>query len=221
MLDLGCGRGELVYYSLKKGAREAVGIDYSQDALVIAREAAKSLPENLRDKAIFLNQDAADLKLQGKFDCCFLTDIIEHLTDEQLVKMFTAIKKHLAPHGKIVMHTAPNLNWIRYEYPIKRFLTMPSTLYKRLSGKKQFSVDEKLPLLKKIALYLDICYRRDYYNYSLDMHINEQTPATLSRLLASCGFDYKVWCEDGSSNLISIICKRFWGPDIWAVARRG
>jgi 2-polyprenyl-3-methyl-5-hydroxy-6-metoxy-1,4-benzoquinol methylase len=220
VLDVGCGRGELVYYSLLKGASRAQGIDYSQDALDIAQVALNELPPDLKNKGSLKCANVTDLKLDAEFDCCFLTDIVEHLTDTQLKKLFSEIKEHLTDKGRIIIHTAPNVNWLRFEYPLKRFFNIPSTLIKRLSGRKPYKPTQEKGIFKKIAAYLDLIYIRDYYNYSLEMHINEQTPASLKRHLDSAGLSSRIWCEDGSSNLISIICKKFWGPDIWAVARR-
>ena len=33
VLDVGCGRGELVYYAIRKDANHALGIDYSEAAI--------------------------------------------------------------------------------------------------------------------------------------------------------------------------------------------
>lgn len=220
VLDIGCGRGELIYYSLLKGASFACGVDYSGDALKIAEITIGQLTDDLRAKANLICSSVSDLKLKSSFDCCFLTDIIEHLTDEQIQILFSKIKAHLSDRGRIIIHTAPNVNWLRFEYPLKRFFKMPSTIIKRLAGKKPYKASEGNGLFKKIIAYLDLIYVRDYYNYSLKMHINEQTPASLKRLLKSSGFDFRIWCEDGSSNLLSLICKRFWGPDIWAIAKK-
>lgn len=219
ILDIGCGRGELVYFSLFKGVASAVGIDYSRDALSIAEAAMEILPQDLKKRAGFLCQNISALKLEGEFDLCFLTDIVEHLTEEQLYKLFSEIKKHLSREGKIIIHTAPNINWIRYEYPLKRFLGIPFTVIKRLSGKKPYAAPPEAGFFKKILSYLDLYYIRDYYSYSPYMHINEQSPDSLKKMLRALDFDFKIWCEDGSSNVISIICRKFWGPDIWAVAR--
>jgi len=218
VLDVGCGRGELVYYSLLRGASRATGIDYSQDALDIAQVALNELPEDKRNKGSLQRANVSDLKLEAEFDCCFLTDIVEHLTDEQLAKLFSEIKSHLSAKGRIIIHTAPNVNWLRFEYPIKRFFKIPNTIIKRLNGKKPYKAPEDRGLIKRIIAYLDLVYIRDYYSYSLDMHINEQTPASLKRHLNKAELSSRIWCEDGSSNIISIICKKFWGPDIWAVA---
>lgn len=219
ILDVGCGRGELVYFSLLRGAGSAVGIDYSRDALSIAESAIEILSQDLKSRASFLCQNISVLKLEGEFDCCFLTDIVEHLTEQQLYKLFSEVKRHLSKEGRIIIHTAPNVNWIRFEYPLKRFLGIPFTLVKRLGGKKSYVVPSGAGFFKKLLSYLDLYYIRDYYSYSPNMHINEQSPGSLKKMLGDLGFDFRVWCEDGSSNIISIICKKFWGPDIWAVAR--
>ncbi|MCK5305569.1 MAG: class I SAM-dependent methyltransferase [Candidatus Omnitrophica bacterium] len=220
VLDVGCGRGELIYFSILRGASRAVGVDYSKDALAIAEKAIGLLPPETRKRALLLCSNVSNLGLDEQFDCCFLTDIVEHLTDEQLSGLFLELKKRLSDKGRLIIHTAPNVNWIRFEYPIKRFLTIPSTVIKRLRGKKPYKAPEGAGFFRKVLNFLDMYYARDYYSYSLDMHINEQSPASLKRHLRCAGFDYKLWCEDGSSNIISIICKRFWGPDIWAVARK-
>jgi len=219
VLDVGCGRGELVYFSLLNGASKAVGVDYSRPALSIAGKTLDILPENLGKGGSFLHQDISSLELNGEFDCCFLTDIVEHLTKDQLYKLFSEIKKHLSSKGRIIIHTAPNINWIRFEYPLKRFLVIPSTVIKRLNGKKPYLAPANTNFLKKILSYLDLYYVRDYYSYSPHMHINEQSPTSLKRLLKMLNFDFKLWCEDGSSNFISMVCKKFWGPDIWALAK--
>ena len=50
VLDIGCGRGELLYYSAMRGAAYALGIDYSEAAVELAQETAKRLPLELRDR---------------------------------------------------------------------------------------------------------------------------------------------------------------------------
>jgi hypothetical protein len=51
------------------------------------------------------------------------------------------------------------------------------------------------------------------------MHVNEQTPASLKKHLKY--FNSKVWCDDGSANIISLMTRKFAGSDIWAIARAG
>ena len=41
----------------------------------------------------------------------------------------------------------------------------------------------------------------------------------LKIFLRSKGFKAKVWCDDGSSNFISLLTKKFAGSDIWAIAK--
>ena len=63
----------------------------------------------------------------------------------------------------------------------------------------------------------DFFYTRGKYNYDENMHVNEQTPRSLRKLLKN--FKARVWCDDGSSNVMSLLTKNFAGADIWAAAR--
>src|SRR5262245_40351507 len=48
ILDIGCGRGEMVYYAAAKGAK-VLGLDYSSSAVALAGEVIKSLPPQRRE----------------------------------------------------------------------------------------------------------------------------------------------------------------------------
>jgi 2-polyprenyl-3-methyl-5-hydroxy-6-metoxy-1,4-benzoquinol methylase len=52
VLDVGCGRGELVLHAALKGAW-AVGIDYSENAVEIAGELRASQPDEIKHKMSF------------------------------------------------------------------------------------------------------------------------------------------------------------------------
>jgi SAM-dependent methyltransferase len=195
ILDLGCGRGELAYYCVLRGCH-ATALDYSSDAVNLARRTRDSLPQKLRPKMEVLHMDFADLNESYKFDVIFMADLVEHLYDVQLKKLFEKTKRILRPgSGRIVIHTAPNRLFINVIFPLKRILNWPQILQK----KKSFF------------------YTRGKYCYDLAMHVNEQTPASLKKHLR--GFNFKVWCDDGSANIISLMTKKFAGADIWALAK--
>ncbi|NQU73809.1 MAG: class I SAM-dependent methyltransferase [Candidatus Omnitrophica bacterium] len=195
VLDLGCGRGHLAYFCATKQC-QITAIDYSSDAIALAVKAKEALPRHLTDNMVVKQMDFKDLDTKEEYDVIFMADLLEHLHDWELKILFEKVKKMLKPQaGRLVIHTAPNKTWINVIFPLKRILDWPSTLRK-----------DK-----------DFCYTRDKYSYDAGMHVNEQTLGGVKRLLK--GFQAKVWCDDGSANIISILTKRFAGADIWAIAR--
>lgn len=195
ILDLGCGRGHLAYFCVLKGC-EVTAVDYSKDAVELALKAKEALPENFKDKMIVRQIDFKELDTSEKYDVVFMADLLEHLYDWELKILFDKVKQILRPKtGRLIIHTAPNKTWINSIFPLKRILDWPSTLRKRK----------------------DFYYTRDKYSYDPEMHVNEQTLSGVKKLLK--GFKARVWCDDGSSNIISILTKNFAGADIWAIAK--
>src|SRR5205807_2624150 len=78
VLDVGSGRGEVVFNAAKSGAT-AVGIDYASAALSLARGMLGQHPE-IRDRVLFLHGDARCMPLvSASFDRAFMLDVVEHL----------------------------------------------------------------------------------------------------------------------------------------------
>ena len=50
-------------------------------------------------------------------DCA---DVVEHLAPKELNEMYARIQRHLAPTGRLVVHTNPNRWYYEREYPRKR-----------------------------------------------------------------------------------------------------
>jgi len=106
ILDIGCGRGELVMNSAAKGAK-AIGIDYAIEALKLAR---KGIEKNRVEKnALVLQADAKKLPFQNNsFTMVFLIDIVEHLHPWEVDELMQEVQRVLKPRGKIVIETSPN-----------------------------------------------------------------------------------------------------------------
>lgn len=195
VLDIGCGKGQLAYYCVKKGC-EATALDYSEDAANLARRTASCLPAGLQEKMQVICADFLTLDESVKYDVIFMADLVEHLYDWQLKKLFEKAGRLLSPAGRIVIHTAPNRLFINFLFPLKRILAWPKVLAKKT----------------------DFFYTRSKYCYDPAMHVNEQTPQSLAKHLKD--FRTRIWCDDGSSNLLSVLTSRVFGADIWAVARQ-
>lgn len=118
VLDIGCGRGEMALYCAKKGAI-AVGIDYSEEAINLAKWARSKHSKKIKEKTNFYVLDAKRLNFKSSsFDLVILTDVVEHLYPEELDLIFKEVKRVLKRNGKLIIHTAPNkwFNDIAYKY---------------------------------------------------------------------------------------------------------
>ncbi|MFC1524200.1 class I SAM-dependent methyltransferase [Thermodesulfobacteriota bacterium] len=123
VLDIGCGRGEVVFYCAGLGCR-ATGVDYSTDVISIAKQARENFHTESGGEAVFLLGDVNTIDLEPEsFDRIFLLDVVEHLHDWQLVPLYQTIHRLLKKDGRFIIHTLPN-RWIYKTYGLIR-LFMP------------------------------------------------------------------------------------------------
>lgn len=166
VLDIGCGRGELVCEAARCGA-EAVGIDYSRAAIELSRERLAAAGESLRGNAEFHLADAKGLAFaDASFDAVFLVDVYEHLHPYEIEHTLDEVRRVLRPDGRLVVHTGPNTWFYRFGYPLVR-------------GGARLLLRRELPQDLR-GQYDDV------------MHVNEQSPLSLYRGLADAGFRVKV-----------------------------
>jgi SAM-dependent methyltransferase len=174
VLDVGCGRGEIVVQCGLAGVR-AVGIDYAEAGLRLAQRAIAriggSTVEAWRPPALTLGNGKQLPFRDDSFDRAALSDIVEHLYPGELRAVLAEVYRVLAPGGELLIHTMPNLWYYRYGYPLFRLL-------QRLQG---------------VPAPAD---PRDRFPFS-EVHVNEQTPRTMSRALAESPFrHWRVWLHD-------------------------
>lgn len=176
VLDVGCGRGEVLRHCVDIGAL-CCGVDYAPVAAHMARE----LTASEGDDALPVGVHIADAKrlpfCADSFDRVLMFDLVEHLHPWELDRALEEARRVLRRDGRLVIHTAPNVWYDRYAYPIVR-------LVRTLMG--QGSIYPKDP--------------RAIIPANLDVHVNEQSAWSLWHVLRRAGFRPRVWLDTPPQN---------------------
>lgn len=160
LLDVGTGRGDLLPVALSGGAAEAVGVDYSADAIDLAKRTLRAHGDPPGARALLA--DARRIPVaDAAYDAVTMLDVVEHLTPRELADAFAEILRALRPGGRLFVHTAPNALVYRVTYRLQRLL-YPGRA-------RRWPKDP----------------RNDFEHR---MHVNEQTPRSLAGALRSAGF---------------------------------
>jgi SAM-dependent methyltransferase len=129
VLDMGCGRGEIVLHAARRGA-QVVGIDYSADCLRLTRRTLEVAYQRDRDRVTLSHADATAIPFGDEaFERVLMMDIVEHLHGWQVSRALREAHRVLSPKGYLVLHTLPNRWALQYGYPLLRLLSrrLPST----------------------------------------------------------------------------------------------
>ena len=102
VLELGCASGEHTL-QLAPRVRRAIGLDFSPDAIRLARNEAI----RQSSKAEFVQGDVADLSAfaNGSVTKVLAMDLVEHVPDAVLRSMLSETWRVLAPGGRLVIYT--------------------------------------------------------------------------------------------------------------------
>ena len=213
VLDVGCGRGEIIRHCMRLGV-ESYGIDYAEAATRMSQEVIESElaanPEALN--AGVCRSDAKRLPFPtGYFDRVLLFDVVEHLYPWELQEALLDIRRILKDDGMLIVHTAPNRWYDRYAYPWVRRVRM-------LLG--QGDGYPKDP--------------RAITPVNQDVHVNEQDLLSMHRTLNAAGFKGQVWLDsppqNRTENVVMALLRRlafdvppfrwFFEREVFAVARK-
>jgi 2-polyprenyl-3-methyl-5-hydroxy-6-metoxy-1,4-benzoquinol methylase len=213
VLDVGCGRGEMVYYAARSGA-QALGIDYSEAAIDLANEFRSRLAEDIRSRMTFRNVDVGQLQESGPFDRIFLVEVWEHMYDHQINELLEKARGLLARDGLLIM-TTPNGVYEKYLYPFKRIVNIPFNLIKFplriLKGK--WRPDGWRDLFRHIFKI------RPFSDTFMDLtHVNISSPVKIRRMLAAKGFLSRITGIDPSRGLFDRLVKSWGAPGLLIAA---
>ncbi len=211
ILDIGCGRGEILRHCARLGAR-GYGVDYAPVAVRMARALVEA-DEESRDAVSVYLADAKVLPFPNfSFDRVLMFDLVEHLHPWELDRALAEARRVLRPGGRLIIHTAPNVWYDRYAYPLVR-------LVRTLMGQgKRYPRDP-----------------RAIIPANLDVHVNEQSTLSLWCVLRRAGFRPRVWLstppQDRDEGLLLAAARHIlfnWPPfrwfferEVFAVARVG
>lgn len=186
VLDLGCGRGEILRHCMRLGV-EAYGMDYapvatqmSRAVIVAEQERAEAEhPDAPPAPAGVCQADAKQLPFpDAYFDRVLMFDVVEHLYPWELHRTMLEVRRVLKPGGRFIVHTAPNRWYDAYAYPwVRRVRTA-------LGEGEAYPEDP-----------------RAITAVNLEVHVNEQDLLSMRRALKSAGFRHiKVWLDSPPQN---------------------
>jgi len=176
VLDVGCGRGEILRRCAGLGA-QAYGVDYAPVAVRMARRLAMADGETRCAVGVYL-ADAKWLPFAtASFDCVLMFDLVEHLHPWELDQALAEVRRVLRPDGRLIIHTAPNVWYDRYAYPLVR-------LVRTLMGQGARYPQDPRAIIEA----------------NLDVHVNEQSALSLWWLLRRAGFRARVWLDTPPQN---------------------
>jgi ubiquinone/menaquinone biosynthesis C-methylase UbiE len=180
VLDVACGRGEIVLQAALRGAI-AFGIDYSSAAAKLTEETIRTLDGRNGARAAVARMDATRLAFPSEtFDTITMADFVEHLYPDELERSFREAYRVLKPSGRLIIHTAPNrlfarVAWPRYVRHVHRGVLR---LARRVNYQDKLINPLMLPRNEEFPL------EGDYEH----VHVNEQTPDGLASLVRKVGF---------------------------------
>jgi ubiquinone/menaquinone biosynthesis C-methylase UbiE len=178
VLDVGCGRGEILRHCAQLGA-DAYGIDYAAVAVQMSQRVIEPLNGVVPGKTAVGQADAKKLPFPtGAFDRVLLFDVVEHLHPWELQQALREVHRVLKPEGRVIIHTAPNIWYDRYAYPLVRLVrTLMGQGARYPKDPRQFLVD-----------------------VNEHVHVNEQSILSMHRALRQAGFSGKVWLDSPPQN---------------------
>lgn len=182
ILDVGCGRGDIAFY-LGKKSKEAIGVDYSSDAIMLANSIKRNFPLSVRKKVHFKVMNIKKMSFPDNyFDVVICIDVLEHLYKDEAEQALWEIKRVLKKDGVLFLQTG--INKLLYDFTYKYYI---------------FPVNKIITGIDKAIRHIN------YESLSEDprtidekkQHVNEPTFFYLKKILKKLKFEGKIKTEIG------------------------
>ena len=237
VLDIGCGRGEVVMQAALRGA-QAFGIDYAAAATKLSSGTIGDQGSAASIRAAAARMDATRLGfLPATFDTVLMLDFVEHLYQPELKSALVEAREALKPGGRLIIHTSPNSFVERFTYPyyIRHVHRAVLAVAKFLRLNSRLLTPAMLPTERELP----------HSEYEQRLHVSEHTAGDLRKLLRQCGFHgvkisfwepparpyYTSWGLNIEPHLLDVIrylrpfswywpLNRLFSNHIWAIAQR-
>ena len=180
ILDLGCSIGTFAIEFALDGYR-TIGLDLNHEAIQKAEKLANELGCNPK----WICDNAGSFKLEEKVDIVICFDLLEHLSNEIIIKTLSRVRENLNYGGIFIFHTFPT----EYDHIFfKGALTcLPLIPFK-------FIEEEKFDKIVKwyshlLDIFYFIRYRKTHKNLiKRTIHPNPLSKKRLSKFLTDTGF---------------------------------
>jgi len=119
VLEVGCGKGVYLDILARMGgviSGQDISSDNVKQALTFFKNSGFEADIKVGDAVTLLFEDSC-------FDAVFSADFIEHISNEQKIKVFAEIFRVLKPGGLLVIKT-PNLGYLRFVLIFKRICAL-------------------------------------------------------------------------------------------------
>lgn len=126
IVDFGCGNGELSFLLTLKYPSRVLGIDYSPDAIQIAREHQHQIQQNTPSACRNLQFQCSSIEKLPELTgvtAIYMGDVIEHLYDEEIDFVLRKFRSWNKGPLRLLLHT-DNDRYLRWVRPILDLLLM-------------------------------------------------------------------------------------------------
>jgi SAM-dependent methyltransferase len=108
--EVGCGTGYRVTFPLRLEGKDVIGIDIDGPSIRLGRTLFEQAG---LDPGLLVNADLEDVA--GSFDVVILSEVLEHLSDEDRCDLLAIVREKLVPGGRVLVTVPNGYGWYELE----------------------------------------------------------------------------------------------------------